>query len=67
MTDEQMEMLCSTIKRVASGDRYGPDGIELVAMSIANGMETTLATQVGDVASALERIADAMEARCNDD
>ena len=67
MTDEQMEMLCSTIKRVASGDRDGPDGLELEAMSIANGMEKTLATQVGAVASALERIADAMEVRCNDD
>jgi len=62
MTDDQMKMLCAAIKCIASG-KHGPDGLELVAMSIANGMETSLAIQVGAVASALERIADAMDAK----
>jgi len=62
MHDYQVEMICTAIKRIASGDNYGPDGLELVAMSIAKGSETTLAEQVGAVAAALERIADVMEA-----
>ena len=53
--------LANNAGRIASGGVGGPDGLELVAMSICRDREPSLSESVGQVASALDRIADAIE------
>lgn len=63
MTEEQTDKLIYAIESIAGGHLHGPTGLEGVAMALAGQqLHYDVGSALHAVASALERIANAMEA-----
>ena len=61
MKDEQVQMIASAIRSVASGNNSGPNGLELVAMTLGEIGGTSVADGLLAIADALNNIAFAIE------
>lgn len=61
MNDEQAKTIASAIRSVASGNNSGPNGLELVAMTLGDIGETSVASGLFAIADALNNIAFAIE------
>jgi hypothetical protein len=61
MTEEQYDALIAAVRAIAHGPVSGPTGLELVAVAMSRTEDASVAASLDRVASAIERLADAVE------
>ena len=61
--EDGLGAVADSIQRVSHGGVMGPTGLELLAMSLAEKNEPTVSDQLGAIASAIHRLAQAVEER----